>query len=67
MKIKCNYRNCDNTLEGKRKGSKYCCVYCKSNEKKYIKRKAILINKYKETAMNEISLIKWLKEGNFNK
>ena len=34
----CFYRNCNNTIVGRRKHSKYCSNKCRENEKTYIKR-----------------------------
>ena len=57
----CNYRNCDNSLENKRKGSKYCCRACKSMERTYVKRH----NKFLEESirMNEniVKMTKYIK------
>lgn len=35
--MKCNYRNCDNEIEG-RPNKKFCKIQCKRNELKYKQR-----------------------------
>lgn len=58
---KCNYRNCDKTLEG-RKGKKYCCKKHKDMEKVYIKRRKSFIEKYSQMEKQTIDIIKYIKD-----
>ena len=58
----CSYRNCKKELpEGKRKDAKYCNTSCKKMEQTYRKRKALLIEKYKQNGLEEVKLIKFIK------
>ena len=61
MENVCKYRNCNKTLEGMSGGAQFCCRNHKSNENNYRRRKKVLLNKYKETAMKQIELVKFLR------
>lgn len=57
----CQYRNCNNIIgEEKRKDAKFCCRACKTMERTYVKRKAALLDKYKEEEMKKVNNIKKL-------
>jgi hypothetical protein len=58
----CNYRNCNRSLEQRRKGAKFCSSSCKSAEKTYIKRYKDKIEKYKAVEMERVKQIKILKK-----
>lgn len=58
----CAYRNCNNDLEHKRKGAKFCSSSCKSAEKIYIRRSKIKIEKYKFIEMERIKHIEILRQ-----
>jgi hypothetical protein len=58
---KCHYRNCNNELVNRRCDAKYCSRNCKDNERKYVKRKQILLEKYKNEQMVIVNVIKLLK------
>lgn len=48
METKCEYRNCNASIKGRRKGSIYCCDKCYNNEKKYKQREDKKIYKERE-------------------
>lgn len=60
IESKCNYRNCNNIIDGiqSKKGKKYCCRKHKDMEKTYLKRKKALLKKYFE---NESKLVEMYK------
>ena len=59
----CSYRHCNNDLEPKqgRKDRVFCCRKCKDLEHTYLKRKKILLEKYKELELKKVELIKYIK------
>lgn len=57
---KCSYRNCGKSIEHKRRDAKYCDRNCKTCEQKYRKRKAILIEKYKQKELEKVKQYKEL-------
>ena len=58
----CNYRNCNNNLDKKRKGAKYCCVNCKTKEKIYLRRIKKRLEKWKAEEMRLVEVIKNMKQ-----
>jgi len=60
--MECNYRHCSTQIEGKRKDAKYCCLNHKKMEGTYKKRKNLLLDKYKESELKKVELIKYLKD-----
>ena len=57
---KCSYRNCGKDISEMRKNAKFCSRNCKTCESKYIKRKAILIEKYKQSDLEKVKQYKEL-------
>lgn len=57
----CQYRNCSNSLTNKQ--TKYCCREHKNMESTYIKRKKVLLEKWKEEELKKVELIKMFKES----
>ena len=60
MERECEYRNCKNDITEKKKEAKFCCRNCKYMEKTYIKRKANLIEKYKQIELKKVQDYKLL-------
>ena len=58
MKRECTYRNCNKDISEMRKDAKFCCVNCKTCERKYKKRKKLLLEKYKQKGLENIKLLK---------
>lgn len=58
----CAYRNCNNSLQNKRKQAKYCCTSCKKMEQTYRKRYEAFIEKCIEKNKNLVDNIKLMKE-----
>jgi len=57
-----SYRNCKNELgDNKRKDAKFCCMSCRKMEQTYRKRKAILLEKYKQNDIEKIKMYKNLQ------
>lgn len=59
--MECQYRNCNNQLEDKRKGTKFCCRNCKQMERTYLKRKEKFIKDNLELQLDKIRFIKIIK------
>ena len=59
---KCEYRNCNKSLDGRRPNVKYCDRKCKSMESTYVLNKKKLLKKYMEAEMIKIENIKKFKE-----
>ena len=54
MERKCMYRNCDKDISNMRSDAKYCSRNCKGCESKYIRRRKLLIEKYKQNELKRI-------------
>lgn len=62
MERECEYRKCKNDITEMRKDAKFCCRNCKDMERTYIKRKKMLIEKYKKSEMIKVEGYKRLKD-----
>lgn len=59
----CAYRNCGKVIpDTMRKDAKYCCRNHKVYEKKYIRRKEVLLQKYKQIGLEKAKAWKEFKE-----
>ena len=58
---KCNYRKCGADISHKRIDAKYCSTSHRKMEQTYLKRRAKLIEKYKEKGLKQVESIKLLK------
>jgi hypothetical protein len=60
-KMECNYRNCENDLDHRRRGAKFCCRSCKTYERIYRQRHQKLIDDAKRIEQNKIDIIKMFR------